>query len=155
IKHHGPEPKGLLVCRNGILELETGRKWEHDPRLFNLNCVDFDYDPSAHAPKWQKFLRAIWPNDEEARGTLQEFFGLWLTDETKYQKALCLIGDPRTGKGTIGRVLKGLLGTTSFVSISLQTLGEDFGPANLIGKKLALVPDVKLDRRMNITRIME
>src|SRR5262249_26808719 len=40
-------------------------------------------------------------------------------------------------------------------AISLQTLGEDFGMANLIGKKLALVPDVKLDRRANITRIME
>jgi len=86
---------------------------------------------------------------------MQEFFGLWLGDETKYQKALGLIGPPRSGKGTIGRVLKGLLGTTGYVAISLQTLGEDFGMANLIGKKLALVPDVKLDRRANITRIME
>jgi len=66
-----------------------------------------------------------------------------------------LIGPPRSGKGTIGRVLKGLLGTTGYVAVSLQTLGEDFGMANLIGKKLALVPDVKLDRRANITRVME
>jgi len=78
-----------------------------------------------------------------------------LGDETKYQKALGLIGPPRSGKGTIGRVLKGLLGNTGYVAIGLQTLGEDFGMANLIGKKLALVPDVKLDRRANITRIME
>jgi putative DNA primase/helicase len=52
-------------------------------------------------------------------------------------------------------VLKGLLGNTGYVAIGLQTLGEDFGMANLIGKKLALIPDVKLDRRANITRIME
>jgi putative DNA primase/helicase len=150
-----PEPKGLLVCKNGLLELETGKLWDHDPRLFCLNGVDFDFDPGARAPRWQQFLGEVWPRNEEAIGTLQEFFGLWLTDETKYQKALGLIGPPRSGKGTIGRVLKGLLGSTGYVAIGLQSLGEDFGMANLIGKKLALVPDVKLDRRMNITRIME
>ena len=155
IKRNGPEPHGLLVCRNGLLELETGRLWDHDPRLFCLNGVDFDFDPKAEAPRWHQFLHEVWPNDEEAVATLQEFFGLWLVDETKYQKALGLIGDPRSGKGTIGRVLKGLLGSVSYVAIGLQTLGEDFGLANLIGKKLALVPDVKLDRRANITRIME
>ena len=155
VKRKGPEASGLLVCKNGLLELETGRLWDHDPRLFCLNGVDFDFDPGAQAPRWQQFLGEVWPNDNEAVATLQEFFGLWLVDETKYQKALGLIGDPRSGKGTIGRVLKGLLGRISYVAIALQTLGEDFGLANLIGKKLALVPDVKLDRRANITRIME
>jgi len=150
-----PEPRGLLVCRNGPVELDTGKLWDRDPRLFCLNSVDFDFDPRARAPRWQRFLDEVWPRNEEAISTLQEFFGLWLTDETKYQKALGLIGPPRSGKGTIGRVLKGLLGSTGYVAIGLQTLGEDFGMANLIGKKLALVPDVKLDRRANITRIME
>jgi putative DNA primase/helicase len=149
------EAKGLLVCRNGLLELETGRLWNHDPRFFGLNCVDFDFNPKARAPRWERFLEEVWPGDVDAQATLQEFFGLWLTDETKYQKALALIGKTRSGKGTIGRLLKGLLGNTSFIAVSLQTLGEDFGMQGLIGKKLALVPDVKLDRRANITRIME
>ena len=88
--------------------------------------------------------------------TLQEFFGLWLTDETKYQKACVLLGPPRSGKGTIGRLLKGLLGRTSYAAVSLQTLGTDqFGMEHLIGKKLALVPDVKLDGRANVTLVME
>src|SRR5262249_17665237 len=147
--------RGLLVCRNGLLELDTGKIWDRDPRLFCLNSVDFDFDTGARAPRWQQFLREVWPKDEEAISTVQEFFGLWLGDETKYQRACGLIGDSRSGKGTIGRVAKGLLGSTGCVGISLQNLGEDFGMANLIGKKLAVVPDVKLDRRMNIMRIME
>src|SRR4029077_9921058 len=28
IGREGPEPRGLLVCRNGLLELESGRLWE-------------------------------------------------------------------------------------------------------------------------------
>src|SRR4029077_20638805 len=59
------------------------------------------------------------------------------------------------GKGTIGRVLKGLLGSTNYTAVSLQSLGTEFGLEHLIGKKLALVPDVKLDGRMNITVVME
>jgi putative DNA primase/helicase len=150
-----PQPTGLLICRNGLLELDTGKLWDHDPRLFCLNSVDFDFVALARAPRWERFLGEVWPRNEEAISTMQEFFGLWLGDETKYQKACGLIGPPRSGKGTIGRVLKGLLGNTGYVAIGLQTLGEDFGMANLIGKKLALVPDVKLDRRANITRVME
>ena len=155
IGREGPEAKGLLVCQNGLLELETGKLWEHDPRLFCVNAVDFDFKPKAEAPRWQRFLGEVWPRDEEAVATLQEFFGLWLTDETKYQKACGLFGLPRSGKGTIGRVLKGLLGSTNFTAVSLQSLGGEFGMEHLIGKKLALVPDVKLDGRMNITTIMQ
>src|SRR5262249_47913050 len=118
-----PEPRGLLVCKNGLLELETGRLWDHDPRLFCLNAVDFGFDPGARARRWEQFLFEVWPTNEEAIATLQEFFGLWLTDETKYQKACGLIGDPRSGKGTIGRVAKGLLGSMSCIGISLQNLG--------------------------------
>ena len=46
-----PEPRGLLVCENGLLELETGKLWDHDPRLFCLNAVDFGFDPRASAPR--------------------------------------------------------------------------------------------------------
>ena len=91
IGREGPEARGLLVCRNGLLELETGRLWEHDPRLFCLNGVDFDFDRGAQAPRWEQFLGEVWPKDEEAVATLQEFFGLWLTDVTKYQKALRIV----------------------------------------------------------------
>ena len=150
IKGEGrPEPRGLLVCGNGLLELETGKLWDHVPRFFCLNSVDFDFDRRARAPRWEQFLGEVWPGDGDAVACLQEFCGLWLTDETKYQKACGLIGPPRSGKGTIGRVLKGLLGSTSYVAVSLQSLGDDFGMEHLIGKKLALVPDVKLDGRMN------
>ena len=150
-----PEARGLLVCRNGLLELETGKLWGHDPRFFCVNSVDFDFDPRAKAPRWERFLGEVWPGDEELIATLQEFSGLWLTDETKYQKACGLIGPPRSGKGTIGRVLKGLLGSTNYTAVSLQSLGTEFGLEHLIGKKLGLVPDVKLDGRMNITVVME
>jgi putative DNA primase/helicase len=64
-------------------------------------------------------------------------------------------GPPRSGKGTTGRVLKGLLGSTNYTAVTLQSLGGEFGMEHLIGKKLALVADVKLDGRMNVTTIMQ
>jgi putative DNA primase/helicase len=60
------------------VELDTGKLWDRDPRLFCLNSVDFDFDPGARAPRWRRFLGEVWPRNDEAIGTLQEFFGLWL-----------------------------------------------------------------------------
>ena len=59
-----PEPLGLLVCRNGLVELDTGKLWDRDPRLFCLNSVDFEFDPGALAPRWQRFLGEVWPTNE-------------------------------------------------------------------------------------------
>jgi hypothetical protein len=57
-----PEPRGLLICRNGLLELDTGKLWDHDPRLFCLTSVDFDFVAGARAPRWERFLAEVWPS---------------------------------------------------------------------------------------------
>ena len=42
--------------------------------------------------------------------TLQEFMGYSLTQSTKLQKMLMIVGPKRAGKGVIGRVWRGLRG---------------------------------------------
>ena len=46
-----PEAKGFLVCRNGLVEFETGKLRKHDPRFFGINSVDFDFDPNRKSPE--------------------------------------------------------------------------------------------------------
>jgi putative DNA primase/helicase len=56
-------------------------------------------------------------------------------------------GPARGGRGTIGRVLTGLLGKDNVVGLRLRDLGEDFGIAHLIGKPLAIVGDERFGGR--------
>jgi putative DNA primase/helicase len=78
-----------------------------------------------------------------------------LTDETKFQKAFILVGPARSGKGTIARVLMHLLGRKNYCGPSLGQLAQTFGMQGLIGKKIAVVPDARLDNRANRSVITE
>lgn len=49
-------------------------------------------------------------DDAQSIDTLSEWFGYSLLPDTRHHKLLMLIGPPRSGKGTIARVLRGLIG---------------------------------------------
>jgi phage/plasmid primase-like uncharacterized protein len=134
-----PDPANLIACRNGLLDFTTRKMHPHSVQYFNLNCLPFDYDPEAPPPKlWHKFLRQLWPDkvyrnkktgklrhDKDgarARRCLQEMIGLSLTPITSQQKIFMLVGPPRCGKGTIGRVMERLLGSTNCVHPTMASL---------------------------------
>ena len=72
-------------------------------------------------------------------------FGLILTDITEYQKAFIFVGPKRGGRGTIGRLLKGLIGPENYVGTSLKAFSEPFGLEDFVGKKAAVFSDVRMD----------
>jgi putative DNA primase/helicase len=154
-----PDADNLLPCRNGLLDLTTRKLLPHHPKFFNVICLPFDYDPKAREPKiWNNFLRQIWPGDDDgkqARLTLHEILGLLLTPDTGFQKIFLLVGPKRSGKGTIGRVLRGLLGHDNVVSPTLAGLSGDFGLQPLINKRAAIVSDARLGPRTNSSVVVE
>ena len=120
-----------------------------------LNAIDTEYRPDAEASRWAQFLDELWDEDYATRDALQEFFGLVLTDETRFQKGFILVGPARSGKGTIARVLRNLLGAKNFCGPSLNQLSQPFGLESFIGKKVAVVPDARLDGRANRSMVTE
>jgi len=71
--------------------------------------------------------------------------GLCITDETKYQKAFMFVGPRRGGRGTIGRLLQGLVGKENYLGATLRRMVGRFGMEGWIGKKIVLFPDVRTD----------
>ncbi len=152
----GPSTYEIIPCSNGLLHLPTKRLLPHTPAFFAHNALDFAYDPAAPAPRqWLAFLHQLWPDDPEAIATLQEIFGYTLTADTRQQKAFLIIGPKRSGKGTIARVLTGLIGTHNCVAPTLAGLGTNFGLAPLIGKRLAIISDARLSGRADQHAIAE
>jgi P4 family phage/plasmid primase-like protien len=94
-----------------------------------------------------RFLKEIWEDDHLSRDTLAETMGYVLGGETSQQKMFMLVGPKRSGKGTIARVLTGLLGTHSTAAPTLSSLATNFGLSPLIGKPLAVVSDARLGTR--------
>lgn len=139
-----PDDAPIVACENGLLRIRDRALLPHGPGFFNLVSVPFAYDPTATAPTWEKFLAQIWPEDPAAIAALQEWFGYVLSGRTDQQKILLIVGPSRSGKGTIARVLKQLVGKENLAGPTLAGLGTNFGLATLIGKPLAVISDARL-----------
>jgi putative DNA primase/helicase len=138
----------LLACRNGLLRLKDKALLPHSSDFFNLAAAAFDYDPNAPKPvEWLKFLGTLWPDDTKSITALQEQMGYVLSGDGRRHKMFLHIGPPRSGKGTILRVLEALLGGSGHVSLPLSSILGEFGLEPLIGKILAAVPDARLSGR--------
>lgn len=146
----------IISFRNGLLHVPTRGFRPPTRRLFTLNALAFDYAPEAPRPvEWLRFLGQLWGGDPESLETLQELMGLLLTGDTSFQKIFLLVGPPRCGKGTIGRILQALVGKENSCAPTLNGMGKDFGLESLVGKTLAVVSDARLSGRADQGVIVE
>ncbi|AKA05394.1 NTP-binding protein [Streptomyces noursei ZPM] len=139
----------VVACENGVLRVRDRELLPVTPEFFNLVNVPFPYDAQATAPEWDAFLKKIWPEDPQAIEALRQWFGYVLSGRTDQQKILMLPGPSRSGKGTIARVLKLLVGAGNIAGPTLASMGSNFGLSTLVGKPLAVVSDARLSGRDN------
>lgn len=151
-----PPASELVACANGLLHPPTGLLLPHSPKFFSPNALPFDFDPHAPPPQgWLKFMDDCFPDDQESIGSLQEAMGYSIGNDTSLQKSFMFIGPKRSGKGTIGSVWEGLLGAANVAAPSLSSMGERFGLAPLIGKRLTMFSDARLSGRADQAPIVE
>ncbi len=136
---------GIVACANGLLDVASRSLTAHTPNFFNEIAVPFDYDPDVLEPtEWLAFLDQLWPDDPESIELLQQWFGYVISGETNLQKILGILGPIRSGKGTVCRVLRGLVGARNVTAPTLASFGQNFGLMDLIGKPVAIIGDVRL-----------
>ncbi len=109
-------------------------------------CLD-SLDWADMCPSWVAQLNLIFGGDMGTCAQLQEFFGYCLTTDTSLQRALLVYGRPRSGKGTLARVLKTLVGTIASPTVDNYAKGG-FQLKRLIGKSVAVTWDAKFTARV-------
>ncbi len=150
------DPTDLAPCANGILDLRTLELLPRTPRLFSTTAIASPWTADVPPPTaWLAFLRSLWGDDAETILALQQMFGYLLTPDTSQQKMFALIGPPRSGKSTIARVLKALLGDDAVVNPTLASLEEPFGLAPLVGRTVAIIGDARLGGREDQAKVVE
>ena len=151
-------PRQVVAVANGLLDTSSPKLLPPSPAYFNEVSVPFDYDPAAPPPaRWLSFLAELWPADPGAIDLLQEWFGYVVSGRTDLQKIGGLFGPPRSGKGTIARVLAALVGPPNVAGPTIAQLGMNFGLWPLVGKTLAIISDARLarsDARMVVERLL-
>jgi putative DNA primase/helicase len=138
----------IVSVENGLLHVPSRSLSPHTPGFFNHHALAFSYLPNAPEPKrWMQFVHELWGDDRESIDTLHEIMGYILAGGTGQHKIFMTVGPTRSGKGTIQRVLTGLLGAHNVAAPTLSGLATNFGLSPLIGKPLAAISDARLGNR--------
>jgi putative DNA primase/helicase len=154
--YRDPPLTRLVPCKNGILDIQERKLIPRTARLFTTTAVTARWFADPHpCPEWLAFLRSVWGDDEESIRALQEIFGYLLTSDTSHQKLFALIGPPRSGKGTITRVLTALLGEDAVTNPMISSLEGAHGLAPFVGKTLAILGDARIGGKTDQAHIVE
>ena len=154
------DPRNVIAFKNGLLDVSKAIQGDnqlipHNHSWVSLSCLPHEFDPTAQCPRWLSFLDEILEGDKEKLANLQEFFGYVLTPDNSYQKMLVLLGVSRSGKGTVVNVMESMLGSDAMTGYSLTSLADKFGLGGLVGKLVASVGEVNLQRHPQKYQIFE
>lgn len=135
---------------NGVVDFEEGVLHEFAPKWPVLSQHDYAFEPKADCPTWKAFLHQVLP-ERNSRLTLQMFLGLTTMDRRKFKKpvenCLALYGNRNNGRGVINDVIRGIFGSESISTLSLERLLDDsdkgaLARSALLGKSINFSGDV-------------
>jgi len=133
--------KVLINLLNGTYEVtEVGGKLrEHRKEDFITYCLGFEYEPTASAPLFTRYLNRVLP-DISSQLVLQDFHGYIFTKGLKLEKSLILHGGGQNGKSVQYELTSALLGEHNVATKSLGDLvNNDSGNDNRAKLKDKLV----------------
>jgi putative DNA primase/helicase len=145
-------PLNLVIAKNGIIDVlayAQGKPFFFDrtPELFSTSNGAFNYvEGCVEAPAWFGFINSL-EQPEEWVQLLQEIMGYCLAGGYDLQKVIMFLGPPRCGKGTVQRTISKLLGIGNVCSPNIEDFASAFGMEQMLGKRLAIVPEAQLPPR--------
>lgn len=126
---------GLVNFKNKVVDWKTGLERKRDPELGFRYRLPFDFDPTAQAPVWGKFLLDIFQGDADTARLMEEFIGYCLSNDLPWkQKAMLLIGSGANGKSTLLDVMQALAGAGNYSTVRVDKFNEPTHVAMMDGK---------------------
>lgn len=129
---------GMIVCRNGVLRIETGHFDRHAPDTYARRHIGATFTPGETCPVFERLLASMFCDRRDAVvliNLIQEWAGASLAISSlsrEQRRALVLVGPSRTGKTELARIFALLLGDP-IATPAVSELGERFGLSSLYG----------------------
>lgn len=142
-------PRGGVPFSDGWLDIETGEISPLTPARWHTWSVPASYNDRTGCKAWLAFLESLgWGEGTEEHRLLRQWFGYLLSGSKAQQKMLLLHGPRRSGKGTILKIARALLGDGA-TGLQLASLTGEFGLSPLLGKTLAVVGDARFTAKVD------
>lgn len=140
-------PSNILGFNNGYLNTDTNEFLPFDKKYYVTSVLPFDYNPTAEAHQWQKYLDFTFNGDKNKIEYLRAWMRWILTpkDNSDYpiEATLWIVGKPGLGKGTFLSVLHSLCGQENIGIFEPGDINDANKLFSLVDKKLAFNSDVE------------
>ena len=143
-------PPTAIPAWNGVFDVLTGEHREHAPEdwLDKVPPHELHPEDGADCPVWLGCLERWFPEDEDKKTALQEFFGYVLMPHALFKRALVCYGESNTGKSVVDAVLLELVGPHNTSSIGVDGLADPKRVAPIKGKMLNVMSELTADALM-------
>lgn len=133
---------------NGWINLDTLQFIDHTPSMLSRRCSAVPYDSESVCPLYDKFMDQDLLLKKDQVRWVDQFSGLILTNNIRYQKMLTLIGKPGSGKSTLLNLWKYVLGdmATQKKLTDLSSESFRFAGSSLVGKTLCWFDEVDVKK---------
>jgi putative DNA primase/helicase len=118
----------LINVKNGTIDLRTGSLRPHLPQDLITKLAPVEFDPSAQAPRFMKFMKETLV-DDELIAFVQRYLGYSLTGLTEERTLAVLYGVGKNGKSTLVELFQDLMGDYSSVANPNAIMHQRFGDA--------------------------
>ncbi len=113
-----------------------------DPNYFVIGKTSYDYNPSAKAPLFDRFMDDFTCGCKKTRQLLLEAMGYCILSLLSYQVVFWLLGRGKNAKSVFLHVLRNLIGDANTSVIPLERLGTRFQNAQLLHSRVNIAVDV-------------
>lgn len=136
------EPKNLLNCRNGVLNVKTGELAPPTHKHFFKYRLKHRFDAEAECPHFMNSLNLVTNGDKDLQKLMQQVFGYCIEGGSPVaQKAFLFFGDGGNGKSTILTALTSLIGKENVSHVPLNMFDKPFSMISLDGKLANIVDE--------------
>lgn len=134
----------LVALDDGLLDLTTLALGQFSPAPFVTVKLLGSYSRGqvSSCPAFDRFLHEITGGDSTLEARIWEAVGYSLVPDTNGKCFILFQGVPDSGKSLLGDVIAALIDPDLVTSMDISTMGERFGPSELVGKQLCLALDM-------------
>ena len=140
----GCEPAPLVALDDGLLNLLTLDLQPFSPAPFVTVKLLGNYSRGqvSSCPVFDSFLHSVSGGDPALIERIWQAIGYALVPDTSGKCFILFQGVPDSGKSLLGDVVASLIDPDLVTSLDVSTMGERFGPSELVGKQLCLALDM-------------
>ena len=134
--------KPYVNCKNGVVEVLTGKLLPHSHKYKFNQCIQAEYKPGADCSKFLSYVDIITGGDKKLKRLIRVMLGYIFSHYNNAKVVFLLYGKGNTGKSIICRVVKEIAGKEYTANIDIAKLSDPVWAAKLENVFINIVPDL-------------